>query len=451
MIYFLIDLPRWLLLALMAYAPWAYGSIPSPWRDGLIFSSYAVFSLWLCTAILRRRINYINLYSLFWIVLILVQGFWMVYNAKFLYDNDYNQFLPFNPPHPSLPGSIDQNVSLFNVIQLSAFLGIAIMVCDISQNPIWRNRILLTLCATGLSIILLGLAQHLMGFLLLYPQRINVWPFSTYYYHGNAGAYMNLVLPFIIGKLILTFRKQEDHLERSLWICIAAIAVAGPFINASKGATPITILIILFWGIWQIKRLLFHLSHAKSTLTLLSLSLILIVAISFLVYVIGPQIALDRWTNALSNSGQFARGRLIASEICLKMAPKAGVWGFGPDTFHIAFPFFTNELGNKIYGFWRYAHMDYLQTLVEWGWFGCITWSLLFFGSIIRIIWNYFKLYELYSAKDRALIISLFLALSGMATHMCYDFPLQIPSLQFYTLIMLGMAYGSSGWAHQEP
>ncbi len=447
---FLVDFPRWLLLALILYAPWAYGSIPSPWRDGLIFGCYGILFLWITTLMVRRRINYLNLYGLFWVILILAQGLWMVYNAKFIYDNDYNQFTPFNPPYPTLPGSIDQVVSQFNILQLGSFLGIAMMACEISQNPIWRNRIMLTLCLSGFSIIFLGLAQHLMGFLLLYPQRINVWPFATYYYHGNAGAYMNLVLPLIIGKLLLAFRNPERHIEHSLWICIAAISVAGPFINASKGATPITLLILFVWGIWQIKRQLFHLSQAKSLLTLISLGLILFVACSFLIYLIGPQVAIDRWTNALSSSGQFARGRLLTAEICLHMAPKAGAWGFGPDTFHIAFPFFTNEYGSKVFGFWRYAHMDYLQTLVEWGWVGAITWGMFFFGGIFRITWNYFKRYEHYSSKDRTLILSLLLALLGMMIHMCYDFPFQIPSIQFYTLLMLGMAYGSSRWADAE-
>ncbi len=442
-----IDIPRWLLLALIAYAPWAYGSIPSPWRDGLVFGAHGVVALWLFTIIARRKINYLNLYAIFWVVLILAQGFGMTLNAKFVYDNDYNLFFPFASPFPHLPGTVDQEVSWSFMVQISSFLGISLMACEISQNPLWRNRIMLAFCWTGFSIVFLGLSQHLMDFLLLYPKGINVWPFATYYYHGNAGAYMNLVLPLIIGKLLICFRNQENHLERSLWMCVAAVAIAGPFINASKGATPLAVMIILIWGIWQIKRQLFHLSHAQSIITLISLGLILTCALSFLIYVIGPQMAIERWTSALSSSGQFARGRILASEVCMKMSAKSGIWGFGPDTFHIAFPFFTNEYGNKLYGFWRYAHMDYLQTLVEWGWAGCMTWGMLLFGGIVRACWNYFKHYEDYTGKDRILVLSLFLSLSGIAIHMLYDFPLQIPSIQFYTLLMLGMAYGSSRWA----
>jgi hypothetical protein len=450
MMYYWIDIPRWLLLGLIAYAPWAYGSIPSPWRDGLIVGSHLVVGLWLLTVIIRRRLNYLNLFALFWALLILIQGFWMTYNSKFVYDNDYNLFYPFNAAFPQWPGSIDQSVSWSFMIQVSAFLGISFMACEISQNPIWRHRLLLALCWTGVSIIFLGLSQHLMDFLLLYPKGINVWPFATYYYHGNAGAYMNLVLPLMIGKLLICFRNQENHLERSLWTCVAAIAIAGPFINASKGATPIAILILLIWSVWQIKRELFHLSHAQSILTLLSLGLILTFAFAFLIYVIGPQMAIERWTNALSSSGQFARGRILTSEICLKMSAKSGAWGLGPDTFHIAFPFFTNEYGNKLYGFWRYAHMDYLQTLVEWGWIGCTTWGMFFLGGTIRVGWNYLRFYEKYAGKDRILTLSLFLALAGLSIHMFYDFPMQIPSIQFYALLILGMAYGSCRWATED-
>lgn len=451
MMLFFINIPRWLLLALIVYAPWAFGSIATPWNEYLVYSAWIIVALWFISLLIRRNINYLNLYALFCILAILAQGFWMFYNARFIYDNDFNAFTPLQPNYPHLPGSIDEEVTWWYVIQIGAFLGIALMICEISQNPQWRSRIINTMVWTGFSVILLGILQHTFDFLLLYPKRINVWPFATYYYHGNAGAYMNLVLPLIIGKLLLSIRGQENHVQRSLWICVAALSIAAPFINASKGATPIAAFILIILALWQIKREFFHLSYVRSWITLISISLMLVIAFAVLIFAIGPDVALDRWTQALSSSGQFARGRILTSEICLfKMAPQAGAWGMGPDTFHIAFPFFTNEIGNQLYGFWRYAHMDYLQTLVEWGWIGCITWGMLFFGGILKSGWNYFCYYEKLTRKDRVLILTVFLALSGIAIHMFYDFPMQIPSIQFYTMILIGLAYGSTRWADIE-
>ena len=45
----------------------------------------------------------------------------------------------------------------------------------------------------------------------------------------------------------------------------------------------------------------------------------------------------------------------------------AGSFGFGPGTFSIVFPFLQQEHGGDLDGILRYAHQDYLQTILEWG------------------------------------------------------------------------------------
>ncbi len=448
----LIETPRWLLLVLLLAAPWAHGSIPAEYRNYLVYGCYGITTLWLITILIRRRMNYFPWIAGIFVLWILVHGWGMAWNARFIYDMEFDKFLPIAQMRPDFPGSIDQSLSSEFMFEVSAFLCVFLMVCDISQNPHWRSRILIAASLSGFSIILLGLFQHLFDFWLLWPKQINVWPFATYFYHGNAGAYMNLVIPLVIGGTFQAFRGKENPMERAFWVTLTAICVTGPFINASKGATPVTLIILFVFFIWQMKRQLFHLSPTHSNVTLISTGAIVLCLMVTLVYAVGPQTAMNRWTHALSSSGQFARGRLVVSQICWdRIVPISGKWGLGPDTFHVAFPFFTMDQGDKLFGFWRYAHEDYLETLIEWGWIGVIPWAILLFGGLFLAYRNYFKYYSTLPSRDRTLLFSVGLAILGICIHAIYDFPLQIPSLQFYLAIYLGLAWGGCRWHEAFP
>jgi len=76
--------------------------------------------------------------------------------------------------------------------------------------------------------------------------------------------------------------------------------------------------------------------------------------------------------------------RLLAYIASSTMLKDAGWHGFGPGTFRVEFPFYTNFLGDRIKGYWYFAHEDYLETWIEWGWLGCVVWGLLVFGGLAR-------------------------------------------------------------------
>jgi len=140
-----------------------------------------------------------------------------------------------------------------------------------------------------------------------------------------------------------------------------------------------------------------------------------------------------------------ANKRLVSTQICLRMLPDAGWHGFGPGTFALVFPHYTGDQGKFIPGIWRYAHDDYLQTLLEWGWFGSIFWAVLFFGAIAQLFIHWRKRRDL-STSDRVLAFVSGLALLGVAAHAIVDFPLQIASLQLYVAVCIGLGWGSRHW-----
>jgi hypothetical protein len=128
--------------------------------------------------------------------------------------------------------------------------------------------------------------------------------------------------------------------------------------------------------------------------------------------------------------------RFVAVFVCVSMAKDSGFWGFGPGTFEIAFPHYTNGAGTLIAGVWRFAHEDYLQTIIEWGWFGGGLWGLLFFGAIFKSLFASSR-----GHRDSRSMFVCGMALSGAAIHAVVDFPLQIPSLQLYIATLAGIAW----------
>jgi O-antigen ligase len=127
------------------------------------------------------------------------------------------------------------------------------------------------------------------------------------------------------------------------------------------------------------------------------------------------------------------------------MLPDAGWHGFGPGTFALVFPHYTGAQADLIPGIWRYAHDDYLQTLLEWGWAGAIFWALLFFGAMAQLFIHWRKRRDL-STADRVLVFVSGLALAGVAAHAIVDFPLQIASLQLYAGVCVAFGWSSSQW-----
>jgi O-antigen ligase len=140
-----------------------------------------------------------------------------------------------------------------------------------------------------------------------------------------------------------------------------------------------------------------------------------------------------------------ANKRLITAKICLRMLPDAGWHGFGPGTFALVFPHYTGQDASLIPGIWRYAHNDYLQTLLEWGWMGAILWAIVLFGALAQLVHYWRKRRDL-STSDRVLCFMTMLALSGVAAHAMVDFPFQIMSLQLYAGVCVGFGWGCGRW-----
>jgi O-antigen ligase len=443
---FLIEAPRWMLLFLLVFAPWAYGST-RPWAiDFLIQTMPLVILLWLVGCAVQRRWPTVHPLFIVLAAFLFVQGWGMIANAQTSYDREGLKFIPKEQIWKSGPGVVDQDEAIPIMLRITGLLGIVAFASDLSQRERWRRRIAWTIAFTAGTLILYGIIQRMLGAPTIFwgDSRPGDNFFATYYYHANAAAYINLVLPIVAGLAFVAFRSKSANAQRAFWLPIVVITFAGAVATASKAGVVITVLISLALVIATARRLFAAWAHLPSP-ALKSITIAAVTLGLFAMGWFGWSRMSARWTDQ-STVSESSNQRLLAYQTCLKMIPDAGAWGFGPGEFVIVFPYYTNALGSKIEGIWRFAHNDYLQTLLEWGWTGLAVGAIACFGGMIAALRAYLTKKQTLAAADRVLLVTILIALSGVALHAIVDFPLQIASLQLYVAVYLGIAWGSGRW-----
>jgi hypothetical protein len=438
----IVDFPRWLLLAALVFAPWAYGCT-RPWAiEALNVMTLTVTCTWIAGCIVRRTRPRIPIVLLAAASFLLLQGWWMILNARYAYDRSVFQFVPVPCFWANGPGVVDRVDAIPAMLRITGLLGIICFVGDLVQRPRWRTRVWWTIALTGASIALYGLALRVSGAVMV-NQRGEVIDrfFAGYRYHGNAGAFINLVLPAIAGLAIVAFGKSGSNSQRALWLPCLIVCLAGAVAAASKAAMVVTAFLALAFAIRQTV-VTFNQQNGLPSIRVVILGSLALVAIGIATVGIGSGAAGEKWINT-GQIGESWEGRWLCYGACVRMLGDSGAWGFGPGNFMITFPHYTAYLGERIRGIWMFAHEDYLQTLIEWGWVGAGVWAVTFFGGMMELGRNYLKSKRFLSAEDRIFLFASFLALLGVATHALVDFPLQIASLQLYAATYLGAAWGS--------
>ena len=373
----------------------------------------------------------------------------MVFNAKSIYDSDFFAFVPLHNFAPPVAGSVDYPISAAWMIRGALLLGIVLFVADLSQSNRWLLRLWYVIGLVGGSIAFLGLLQKATGTLMIfwqppppYPVRVTTF-FATYYYHGNAGAFLNLVWPLSSGLVIRAFASRSHPWMRAMWTSVFLITIAAVLANTSRMAQLVALLLLVAICVQFGPLLLHKLSGSKSV----ALAGALAIALAFVAFAQASHFeqALNRWQLQSEHIPNDARWQV--SRVAVRALPDAGLFGFGPGTFRVVFPIYNRSGSNQVPGTWRFLHEDYLQTLLEWGWIGGILWALLFFGGITVGIRSYKEHARVeWTPRKRVLQPLVIIALMGVAVHALVDFPVQIESIQLYMATYLGLCWGSMLW-----
>ena len=241
----MIDGPRWLFLTCLLYAPWAYGCTTSGTILGLLLVLAIILSVWLAGSLTRGFWPRMHWLAGACIVALLLQGWWMALNPHYHYDPTSHNLLPTLAFSRKLPGTIDQHISFGFMLRISLLMGVVWFVADLVRRPLWVMRLCWTVGLSGASLILFGLIQKASGAQMIFwaPGRIDrALFFATYNYSGNAGAFINLVTPMVLGMTFASARGDQAYFRRALWVSALLISLVGALVNLSRVALLITAL-----------------------------------------------------------------------------------------------------------------------------------------------------------------------------------------------------------------
>ena len=439
------DLAGWLFLGTLVVAPWLYGGTTSESIEIINGLLGVALVLWLASLLLRRRLPVVPRGFAVIAGIILLQGWWMVGNAHTIYDSTYGLFVPVRAIFPDRAGSSDYALSLAWMLRATALLWIVSFVAELSQRPAWLLRLWSAIALAGGSIALLGLIQKGTGARMIFWQPTvetgEVYPFfATYYYHANAGAFLNLVLPLGGGLVLWTTARQSSPWARAACLTTFLLVVVAVFSNTSRMAQAIGALLVLSMIAAVARPALQMIARAEKR-TVIAALIVVVVTILAVAQAAHLDQPLRRWQSLSKHIPEDARW--LANRAAIAGVGDAGWFGFGPGTFRAIFPHYQERVTN-LQGTFRFLHDDYLQTILEWGWLGSAASAALFFGGIGMGIRNYFKRRD-WSNRYRILVACAVLALSGVTVHALVDFPLQIMSLQLFVATYLGICWGSGG------
>src|SRR6266404_3459064 len=446
--YLLRDTARWIFFAALIYAPWAYGGTTPASIQIINWLLLASVILWIIELVISRRRPAVPRLLLFLTLILIGIGGWMAFNAKSIYDSDFEVFVPLRNFASHLTGSVDYAISVAWMLRGGLLLCVILFVADLSQDDRWLLRLWYMIGLIAGSVALLGLLQKATGAGMIFWQTAPPWGvspfFATYYYHANAGAFLNLVWPLTAGLALRAFAIPSRPAIRAMWLSVFVLNLVAVFANTSRMSQFVALLLLIPLGVQFGPGFLRQLSTVEKNVVLAGA-----IAVFLTLFAVGKASHLEqpfaRWRTLTQGVPNDARW--LAARVAIRALPDIGLFGFGPGTFRVVFPFYNETSSAPVIGFWRFLHDDYLQTALEWGWLGSGLWALLFFGGIGIAVRSYTKsVGRGWTPRRRFLQPFVIVALGGVALHALIDFPLQIASIQLYTATYLGLCWGSALW-----
>lgn len=440
-----------MFLLILAFAPWAYGCTSR--TTITIFNQFAaaLMVLWLLGCAWRRRWPQLPALPLAAVTLLLLQGWWMVWNSHS--HHLYRTWTTVtriwdHPPWPDWPGAIDGPLAHLSMLNVTAMAVMFLFAIDLMARPEWRKRTWATMALTAVSVAIGGVVLK-----LAWPEaREWLWgekvaklatTFATYRYHGNAASFLSIGWALALGFVVAAAGQRGQSLRLALWSLALLVLLFGLFMNTSRAGWGLATLLALmigsrfFMAWWRTSRDGFNWKQVLFQAVILAtvVGVLLMVAMS------------TDWKEKLTRF-QTATETLqerYPSKVYHELAREIGWLGYGPDCFQMALPVYMEAFGlAEKHGFWRNAHNDYYEYLANWGWWGGALWGMLVGGGLWLSLREHYRAIILWGSTQWALSFCGGCAIIGMLVHALWDFPLEIASILLYFLTLV-----ADGWARR--
>lgn len=442
-----------MFLLILVYAPWAYGCTNLVALGILNQFSAALVALWLGGCAWRRRWPLLPWLPMALLTLLLLHGWWLAWNAHTIHS--YRTWTTVNrlwdnPPLPEWPGAVDRVLAQWAMLNVTALFALFLFACDLMTRPTWRKRVWATMALTAVSVAIGGTILKLGG-----PEmREWLWEpkvaqlaitFATYRYHGNAASFMSIGWALVLGFAMVAASQRGQPLRRAGWVLAVLGLLIGLFINTSRAGWGLAIILALLigarflWAWWRTSRGQFDWKRS-----LIQGAVLLAVAGTLLFVTMSSD-----WKEKLTrlNTTVETLAERYPSKVYHELARETGVLGYGADCFQMVLPVYMEAFGmaSEKYGFWRHAHNDYYEYLVNWGWGGAALWAVLILGGLARALRNHFRLPVTWGSTQWVLGFCGCAAMIGILLHAFWDFPLEKASIVLYFLTLL-----ADGWARHD-
>ena len=419
------------------YAPLAYGCT----RPEMLPTLYILLGLAIVTGFLgllgRGTWPKVPKTVMICFAAIMFQGWWMMAD-------------PVLPPMvPDNGGMIDTSLeglgqlSLEAMLMVTLMLGAFLFLCDTLADPAWRRFVLMCAAISGVLVSLIGVVLKTpLGASLLAPvwgsDDLSARSFAFYHYYGTAGAFLNLVWPLILVFTRRAFDIREiGLLTRIIWVTACLICGLALLLNASKASLAIGLLVLP----WPFSTGLRQMQFKKLFLVGVAFVLLLVLMLAA-----SSHLAHDAAFKRITSSDDVSKsvdGRWEAYRQYLDDVPEAGLFGIGPGLFEVGYPYQNASFRNYDPSVRQFAHEDYLQTTLEWGWVGTVWWTLLIAGGLWRASHAYLERERFLSRTDRHLVLACILGVLGTLLHAAFDFPLQVASIRLFFLVELALCWAA--------
>lgn len=422
----------------LIFLSWALGGSPL-WA---LFLSFAIVLVGFFVTLLNQGWRKLLKFPAFWLgaiflIYILIQGL----NPQWeLVSGDQGRWLKKIPHIAALPTSIKSPLCEVNAFRVLILMTTSLMfVCTIWLGVKRKSDVFFVLWAfvvNGFFYVLIAIIQNLiqskklLGFV---PWSGEVF-FGSFFYRNHGAAYSYLILSVMMGLFLYYFAKQKNNNRRSspcflLGFMILMTTLGLGFSQSRGGILAGSVLWLVFLTILLVKGLKYYSVIKLATFALLAGCLLFLFHQEVVTF-FGKRFDLEK--TEISD-----QRRLMLMEATYEMFLDKPLLGWGAGSFRYYFPKYQihyHLLNKTQYGvpaYYKYAHSDWLQFLVEYGIVGC------FF--LLSLIIYFCSLLIKYRKGSNLLTFMICAALSLIFIHSSFDFILQAPAIWITVAALLSL------------